>query len=72
MSNQVATSNEYIEKKTNNFGVIIFSEGHGTNISEDAINESITANKSQKERENSDMKKRSGKADVPIDDQDGN
>ena len=62
MSNQVATSNEYIDQKTDNLSGIIVSEGHGTNIPEDAINESITSNKSQKDTENSDMKKQSGKS----------
>ena len=66
MSNQVDTSHEYIEQKTDNFGGIIVSEGHGTNLPEAAINEFITANKSQKETENNDMNKQSGKADVKV------
>ena len=60
------TSHEYIDNKTENFDGIIVSEGHETNIPEDGINESITANNSQKKTENSDMKKQSGNADVAV------
>jgi hypothetical protein len=46
ISNQVDTNHEFIDQQTDNFGGIIVSEGHGTNLPEDAINESITANTS--------------------------
>ena len=72
ISNQLDTSQEYIDNKTENFDGIIVSEGHGTNIPEDAINESLTANNLQKKTENKYMKKQSGKADVAVADQNEN
>ena len=51
---------------------IIVSEERGTSILEDVINEFVTANKSENETENTDIKQQSGKADVTETDQDEN
>ena len=58
----MATNIEYIDQKFDDFGGILVSEEHGTDLPEDAINEN--------ESENSDMKKQSEKVDVTVDDQD--
>ena len=72
MSNPVATSKEYSDPNYNDLDGFIVRKEHGTAILEDVINELVTANKSENETENSDMKQQSGKADVTGTDQDEN